>query len=121
MENRLKGDDVLHNANRLDFDSIDSHRVIAGARWTYGGTGSFHPYVGAYYEHEFKAKSDVRLRTATASYALREAKAKGSSGVGELGVSFGKADSRFSADVGVEGYVGKRKGVTGRAMVGWSF
>lgn len=119
--NRSNGDDAVIDGNRLRLDDVDSHRVRAGAKWAYAGSGSVHPYAGAYFEYEFDGKSSGRIRTATDVFELRQAKMRGASGIGEVGLRFGRPDSRFTADIGAEGYVGKRRGVTGKALVGWSF
>ena len=47
---------------------------------------------------------------------------KGGTGVGELGVTFKpSSDSGFALDLGVQGYVGVREGVTGTLQLKWEF
>jgi hypothetical protein len=42
--------------------------------------------------------------------------------MGEIGVTYRPTGDRgLSVDVGVQGYVGKREGVSGSLRVGWSF
>ncbi len=119
---RQDSDSVNIEGDRFHFDKMDSHRLRLGTRYSYclmaAGGSQFTPYVGAAYEHEFDSKSGASV----AGVRLGEPDVKGVSGIGELGVSYKpSAESRFSADLGVQGYVGKREGVRGTFMMGVSF
>jgi outer membrane autotransporter protein len=76
------------------------------------------PYAGAYYDHEFGGKVK-----ATANGGVIEApKLKGSTGVGEFGVTLKPSKALpLSFDLGVQGYVGRREGVTGSAYARFEF
>ncbi len=115
--NRVKGDDGRAGLDAFSLDNVDSHRIRAGGTYRYNGFGNVSPYVGAHFEYEFDAKAHASAY----GYNLREAKMRGASGIGELGVRIGGNASRFTADIGIEGYVGKRRGVTGKALFGWAF
>ncbi|MDR1534430.1 MAG: hypothetical protein LBU64_04950 [Planctomycetota bacterium] len=93
---------------------VHSHRLRAGGR-VYFPAGPVSPYAGAYFEYEFNGKSLGN----TYGYALREAKLKGVTGQGEAGVRY--AAGRFHADLGLKGYVGKRRGLSLNLGVGYSF
>jgi hypothetical protein len=69
------------------------------------------PYIGAAYEREF----DGRVEATTNGYALPSPSLEGGTGVGEFGIAVKPAASRpdLSLDIGVQGYTGKREGVTG--------
>ncbi len=85
---------------------------------SYAATPCLSPYIGAAYEYEFDGKATA----STAGYAIDAPSLKGSTGVGELGITYKPvADRGFYADLGVQGYVGKREGVTGSLRVGWKF
>ncbi len=47
---------------------------------------------------------------------------RGFTGIGELGILRNpSADNGFFADMGVQGYLGKRQGVTGNLRLGWVY
>ena len=100
------------------FDAINSHRTKLGGRLNYTANRQFTPYVGLAWEHEFSGKSNGNVY----GYSLEEVSMKGSSGVGEIGVSF-KPDETgaWSVDANVQGYFGQREGVTGRVLVNYAF
>ena len=104
------------------FDAVDSHRWRSGARFSYAlGTDAgavFSPYAGAYYDHEF----DGKARSSTNGYGIASPSLSGGTGVGELGVSFKPVkNSGFSVDVGMQGYVGVREGVSGNLQMKYEF
>ncbi len=110
---------TIRNLTGMSMDSVHSHRIRVGGEYSYNG-GVFKPYVGAYYEHEFAANADGKFSYKNV-YNLSEAKASGSTGIGRLGVRFGGLDNKFSADIGIEGYVGRRQGIAGKALFGVAF
>lgn len=111
-----QGSDSAYILNdTYEFDSANSHRARVGARYTYNVQSRFSPYVGASYEYEF----DGEVRTSNSMVNYGTPTMKGSSGICELGVSYKQGN--FVADLGVQGHVGKRKGVSGSLNVGWNF
>ncbi len=104
------------NDDPLFLDSVNSHRLRAGARYSHAITEFASPYVGAFYEYEFDGKSNG---TAYNIIRLPESSLKGSTGVGELGMTC--RVSRATVDFGVQGYVGRRQGVSGVMRVGMTF
>ena len=96
-------------------DSVDSHRLRAGARYSYAITEHASPYIGAFYEYEFDGKSNGT------AYGVRlpGSQLKGSTGVGELGLSC--RVGRATVDFGAQGYIGRRQGVSGVLRVGMTF
>jgi hypothetical protein len=76
------------------------------------------PYIGAAYEHEFNG----RARATTYGYSIKAPDLTGGTGIGELGLSFKpSATIPLSFDLGVQGYVGKREGVTGSLQAKFEF
>jgi hypothetical protein len=66
--------------------------------------------IGAVYEHEF----DGKARATTNGFAIDAPSLCGDTGIGELGLSLKPSkDLPLSFDLGVQGYVGQREGVTG--------
>lgn len=115
--NHAQGKDFVTREVLFEQDSANSRRIRAGGEWSYN-LSSFKPYAGAFYEYEFNAESGHKVL----GDELHRASKKGSNGIGTLGVRFGGGETgRFSADIGIEGYVGKRRGLAGKALVGYSF
>lgn len=108
----IKGDTI-------NFDSLDSNRLRIGARLNMlGGGHGLKTYVGIAYEHEFSASAgSYALGTDIAAPCI-----KGGTGIGEIGLVYKPAGrATFSMDLGLNGYVGKRKGFSGNMNLNWSF
>ena len=74
--------------------------------------------IGAAYEHEF----DGRARATSYGYSLDAPSLKGGTGIGELGLTLKPSKTLpLSFDLGVQGYAGKREGVTGSLQARWEF
>ena len=112
---RQNSDSAIVTGDRVHFDADDSHRARAGARFAYAINDCVAPYVGAAFEYEFDGKS----RAGAYGYNFGVPSLKGGTGVGEIGLTVRR--DRFTADLGVQGHVGRRDGVTGSLRVGWSF
>jgi hypothetical protein len=108
---RQGGDSVtLSTGDPLTFKDADSSRLRGGARFAYAVNEYVTPYIGAAYEHEF----DGKQRASTYGYFINAPKLEGGTGIGELGFTLKSSkDLPLSFDLGVQGYVGKREGVTG--------
>jgi hypothetical protein len=109
--NRLAGDAVRVGANNAALDSVDSHRLRAGGRWAAFGSEGFAPYAGAAAEYELDGESSGRI----SGHSLVAAETRGLTGVGELGLRLGGAG--YTADIGIEGYLGRRLGVAAKAAL----
>lgn len=115
---RQDGADTVVLNDPFSFAALNSQRWRTGARMSYECNPSFAPYAGASYEYEFDGKS----RGTTYNYALQETSLRGATGGAELGVIFRpRGDRTFYIDVGAQGYLGKRDGVTGTARLGLEF
>jgi len=116
---RQQGDSVtLSTGDPVKFKDSDSSRTRLGSRFSYTLTDHFSPYIGAAWEHEF----DGRARATSYGYSLPAPSMKGSTGIGELGFTFTPSENRhLSFDIGVQGYTGKREGVTGSLQMRWEF
>jgi len=76
------------------------------------------PYIGAAWEYEM----DGRAKATTYGYNIDTPTMFGSTGVGELGLTLKPSKTLpLSFDLGVQGYVGKRDGVTGSLQAKWEF
>jgi outer membrane autotransporter protein len=112
-------DVVLYTGDRIEFDSVNSSRARVGARLGYAISDLVKPYVGAAYEYEFDGKADA----STNGFAIDAPELTGSTGMGELGLSFKPyGDSgALSLDLGVQGFVGERQGVLGSLQIKFEF
>ncbi len=100
------------------FKAVNSHRTRLGGRFTYAVSENISPFLGAAWEYEFNgtAKSVIAGENAPAPSM------KGSTGIAELGFAWQpSAGSSFSMDLGVQGFVGKRQGVSGSLLFKFTF
>ena len=117
---RQNGTDTkLSMGERYDFDAVDSQRLRTGARWMIPqGSGSL--IVGASMQYEFGGDSNATVHVGGLSYTTPSPSLKGFSGSLELGwkAPIGK---NATADLSVEGWAGKQRGVTFNAGFNWKF
>ena len=116
---RVQGDSVrLSTGDPVKFDNVDSSRLRLGGRFAYTANEYVSPYLGAAYEHEF----DGKARATTNGFAISAPSMRGGTGIGELGLTIKPSPSLpLSFDLGVQGYVGKRQGVTGNLQIRYEF
>ncbi|MDR1041065.1 MAG: autotransporter-associated beta strand repeat-containing protein, partial [Deltaproteobacteria bacterium] len=107
----LKGDTVrLSTGDSVKFDDSESSRLRLGSRLAWAVNEHLTHFMGAAWEREFDAFS----RADFGGYSIDAPTLRGDTGIGELGLSF--RPSLFlpmTFELGVQGYVGKRKGVSG--------
>jgi hypothetical protein len=109
---------TIGNGERVKFQGDDSSRARIGSRYTYVKDETHSYYVGLAYEYEF----NHRTRASSYGNDFSVPTLKGSSGVGEIGmIVYPRGNERFSAEFGLQGYTGKREGVSGGIRVGWKF
>jgi hypothetical protein len=116
---RQEGEDVrLTTGGQVSFNAVDSHRLRPGGRYTYAINDSFSAYAGVAWEHEF----DGSAKATTGGFPIDAPDITGDTGIGEIGLSCKpSATIPLSFDLGVQGYVGKREGVTGSLRASYSF
>ncbi len=108
----------LSTGDPIHFESVDSSRLRFGSRFSYAVNEYVSPYVGAAYEHEF----DSIAHASTNGYAIDTPSLRGDTGIGELGLSFTPHTALpVTFDLGVQGYTGKREGVTGSLQAKFEF
>ncbi|MDR1081555.1 MAG: autotransporter outer membrane beta-barrel domain-containing protein [Deltaproteobacteria bacterium] len=108
---RQEGDEVrLSTGDLVRFEDADSRRLRLGGRLTLALGIAASPYIGAAWEREF----DGDARASANGYPMEAPSLRGGTGIGEIGVAFDPSESLpVSRDIGVQGYTGKREGVTG--------
>ncbi|MDR2893110.1 MAG: autotransporter outer membrane beta-barrel domain-containing protein [Deltaproteobacteria bacterium] len=124
---RQEGDSItLATGDPVKFKAADSQRLRFGGRFAYTVNEYLSPYIGAAYEHEF----DGKARANTYGYSIDAPSLRGDTGIGEIGLPVkpftGNADGTgsalpFSFELGLQGYTGKREGVTGNLQLRFEF
>ncbi|MDR0563761.1 MAG: autotransporter-associated beta strand repeat-containing protein [Azoarcus sp.] len=126
---RQEGDSVrLSTGEEVKFEDADSMRLRLGGRLSYTHTlndrfayallsDRLTPYVGLAWEHEFDGKAKAK----TNGYNIDSPNLKGNTGVAEIGFVLNSATLPLSLDLGVQGYGGQRKGVTGSVRMKFEF
>ena len=107
----------LSSGETFDFDAVNSHRLRIGTRYTHGATALSQFYAGLAWEYEF----DGDARATSQGDSAPSPSLKGGSALLELGYRFAPQGSRMSYDLNLNGWQGKRKGVTGGVSVKWAF
>jgi hypothetical protein len=113
---RKEGNSIVIEGDRLSFDDVDSHRLRAGARLSTALTGKVKPFFGAAYERGF----DGRAKASVEGLPVDAPELKGGTGIGELGLSVTAAEG-LTFDLGLRGYVGARRGVSGTFNLTYNF
>ncbi|MDR0380006.1 MAG: autotransporter domain-containing protein [Candidatus Accumulibacter sp.] len=112
---RLTG---LRDDSRVKFSDVDSQRVRVGARYSQAWDSSSQFYAGVAWEHEFDGKAGGKID----GDKIDAPGMKGSTGIVEVGlVLYPSANKNLSIDLGIQGYGGKRQGVTGGVQVKYAF
>jgi len=108
----------LSTGDPVKFKAADSQRLRLGGQMSFVVNDYVKSYGGLYWEHEF----DGRARATTYGYPIATPKLRGDTGVGELGLSIAPAKIiPLTIDIAIQGYTGKREGVTGSLQVKYEF
>ncbi len=116
---RVEGtEETLTTGDRYAFDDADSSRIRLGARYTCKGNERFRPYIGAAWEHEFAGDGNASAY----GYDLSAPSFRGDSARGELGIEMTPTkDLPLTINLGVQGYLGQKEGVSGSCFVQYTF
>ena len=113
-------DTTLSTGDRYSFSAVNSHVLRVGERWQLVH-GSSALILGASMQYEFDGEASATYhRAGGMSYTSPSPSLKGFSGSLELGWKT-QMSSNSTADLSVEGWVGKLRGVTFRAGFAWKF
>ncbi|MDR2351592.1 MAG: autotransporter outer membrane beta-barrel domain-containing protein [Deltaproteobacteria bacterium] len=111
------GEEVRVTDNELvRFEDVDSHRIRAGLKVSIKASDYISPYFGAAYEYEADARAHATLYVTP----LNVPGLKGSTGIAEAGITV-STGTAANIDIGVQGHVGKRKGVSGNVNLKFEF
>lgn len=106
------------NGEVYDFDAVDSTRGRVGARLSKDYSEHSTGYVGVAYEYEF----DGEARATVKGFSTPSPSIKGSSGLLELGyILQPKSANDPAINIGLQGWGGKKQGVTGNVNFVWTF
>ncbi|MDR1890473.1 MAG: autotransporter outer membrane beta-barrel domain-containing protein [Zoogloeaceae bacterium] len=113
------GDRVrLTTGDPVKFNAVDSQRTRLGAKWDYQLNKSASAYLGAAWEHEF----DGKAKATAYGEAIDAPELQGDTGILEAGLTLTPMTNQpLSIDLGLQGYTGKREGVTGGVRVRYAF
>ena len=115
---RQNSDNVDVQGDKMRFKDADSLRTRLGGRFSYAVYDYATLYVGAAWEHEFDGKAKASFQ----GQQLAAPEIKGSTGIFDLGLSISPVSNKnLSFEAGVQGYAGKRRGVTGNVAVKYAF
>lgn len=103
------------------FNSLNSHRAQLGSVFEYAYTSALRPYAALTYEYAFKADAKGRASDQFGDLALNGTDLEGSTGIVSLGWTYQNEAKHFEFDQGVNGYTGKRQGVSAQAQAAWKF
>ena len=103
------------------FNSLNSHRAQLGSVFEYAYTSALRPYAALIYEYAFKADAKGRASDQFGDLGLNSTDLEGSTGIVSLGWTYQNEAKRFEFDLGVNGYTGKRQGVSAQAQAAWKF
>ena len=118
---RQQGDKVtVGTGATYDFDATTSLRTRLGARYTHQLSEKNAFYVGLAWQHEFDGESNAIVATTLGSASAPAPSMKGDTGIMELGWRVNNSD-KFELGLGVNGSVGKQKGVGFNLSFNFSF
>ena len=118
---RQQGDKVtVGTGATYDFDATTSLRTRLGARYTHQLSEKNAFYAGLAWQHEFDGEYNAIVATTLGSASAPAPSMKGDTGIMELGWRVNNSD-KFELGLGVNGSVGKQKGVGFNLSLNFSF
>lgn len=113
------GADAMVGTYDYSFDSTNSHRTKVGVRYAMSDlmdTKKFRPYVGLAWEHEFDGESGAAVK---GFGRVKSPSMKGDTGILEIGCK--QEVGKWTLGIGVETFIGKRKGWNGTLEATYNF
>lgn len=108
----------LATGETYDFDAVDSHRLMFGARYTREATKKGQWYAGAALLYEFGGEARAHFQ----GYSLASPSSEGASVMLEGGWKYTPSEtSPVNFDLGATGYLGTQRGLTFHAGVNYAF
>lgn len=114
----VSGTSAVIAGDPFDLSAMNSQLTRIDARFNHALKENLTGYVGVAWEHEFDGTANAGVY----GVGIHGASLRGNTGVLEAGLRIKPAaTSGFSADVGLEGYVGERRGVAGAVKIRYLF
>ncbi|MDR1536029.1 MAG: autotransporter-associated beta strand repeat-containing protein, partial [Planctomycetota bacterium] len=108
----------LSTGERLEFDATASKRLRLGLRASRAFTPAITARVDLAVDREFSGEARAR----TNGHAIEAPRLRGTTGVGEIGLTATPRPGKpFQIDVGIQGYAGRRTGVSGGVTARYFF
>ena len=109
---------TLSSGEWINFQTVNAQRLKIGGRFSNTVNNHLSVYYGAAWEQGF----DGLARATFGNYAFGTPSLRGSTGMGELGVTW-KSARKFGlhSELGLQGYMGKREGATATISIGRTF
>ncbi|MDR1662361.1 MAG: autotransporter outer membrane beta-barrel domain-containing protein, partial [Azoarcus sp.] len=109
---------TLSTGDSIKFEAMDSERLRVGLRFSQKVLASWSGYAGIACEYEFDGKARASANTVAARYAIDAPKVDGATGIAEAGFTVKQSQSfPVGIDIGLQGYGGQRRGLTGSLSV----
>ena len=103
------------------YDALNLHRVQVGSLFEYAYSETARPYFGITYEHVIKGKAEGSARDHEGELTLNASDIEGGTGIITAGWSYLNTPKDFELNLGVNGYVGTRNGVSAQMSANWLF
>lgn len=115
---QLKGKNVKVAGDNIHFDDINSHRVRLDTGLSHQYTDTMAVRAGLGYEYEF----DGKAKASTYGYDIAAPGVRGSSGILTVGATVTPTENKaLNIDFNINGYTGKRDGVSGNIKFSYAF
>ena len=109
---------TLNSGETYEFEAVNSNRIRLGGRYIHPYSGTENIYAGLGVEHEFSGSAQATYK----AYNTASPTMKGTSGLIELGWQMKPSEGgHFYTDLGLTGWVGRQRGITFNANLGWKF
>lgn len=112
------GADLTILGDQITFNSINSHRLRAGAKLTHQANSNLNTYIDLGYEYEFNGKASASASGDELPYLS----VRGGTATAEIGLVYKpKTVKNFETKLGFQGYIGKRQGYAANMNLVWKF
>jgi hypothetical protein len=109
---------TLATGEPVKFHAVNSHRTQLGARWSRAFRPNAHAWIGLAWEHEYDGKAKASIY----GFRLATPSMDGDAGILETGFTLTPTSARpWTLEFGLQGYTGKREGVTGSLRANYHF
>lgn len=106
---------------RIDFDTLNAHRVQVGGMFEYKMSEQLRPYLGLTFEQIVSAEAKGTATDAQGTLRLNSSDMEGSTGILSAGWTYVNEPGTFECELGINGYAGTRNGVSGQLQGTWRF